>query len=105
MHSRPPCWPEGQLCPNNCASQLYQRTVHNQHELTGPWAGWRMAGRDLIAPDGQRINPERLRGLMFRQDLEERRDRARARSKAKPQLVRVVVVDLAAYRLNGADAS
>ncbi len=40
-----------------------------------------MAGRELIAPDGQRINPERLR------------------------VVRVVVVDLAAYRLNGADAS
>lgn len=103
--TRPPCWSEGQACPNACAAEAYRRLVHGQQELTGPWAGWRLAGRDLATPDGQRISPERLRGLIFRQSLEERRDRTRARKVPKRQLVRVVVVDLEAYRLNGADAS
>ncbi|WP_432277815.1 DUF3653 domain-containing protein [Lysobacter stagni] len=102
---RPPCWPEGQRCPNDCAAQQFERHVHNRLSLTGPWAGWRFAGRDLVAPDGQRISPERLRGLMFRQTLEAHRDQARTRRQAKPQMVRIVVVDLAAYRIHGLDAS
>lgn len=104
MH-RPPCWPEGQSCPNDCAAQEYERLVHNRLSLNGPWAGWRFAGRDLVAPDGARISAERLRGLLFRQELEQQRDRARAKRKSKNQIVRVVVVDLATYRVNGADAS
>ncbi|WP_342315405.1 DUF3653 domain-containing protein [Lysobacter sp. FW306-1B-D06B] len=104
MH-RPPCWIEGQPCPNECAAADYQRRVLNQLELTGPWQGWRLAGRDLVSPDGQRISPERLRGLIFRQSMDERRERARARRQPKNQLVRVVLVDLAQYRLNGSDAA
>lgn len=75
---RPPCWPEGP-CPNDCARALHDRQVHNQTPLHGRWEGWRMAGRDLVAPDGARISPERLRGLMWRQEAEERRAAARAR--------------------------
>lgn len=52
--------------PNPCAAAHYRRLVDNHVALTGPWAGWRLAGRDLVAPDRQRISPERLRGLMFR---------------------------------------
>lgn len=70
--NRPPCWPEGKPCPNSCADALYQRTVHNQHWLPAPWNGWRMAGRDLITPDGTRLSPERVRGLAWRQDAEAR---------------------------------
>ena len=74
--------------------------------LTGPWDGWRFAGRDLVAPDGQRISPERLRGILFRQELEARRDGLHARRKqSERQLVRVVLIDLASYRVNGVDAS
>lgn len=102
---RPPCWPEGQPCPNDCAERHYQRLVFNQLELSGPWAGWRLAGRDLVAPDGQRISPERLRGILFRQSLEARRDQAQRQRVPKKQLVRVMVVDLASYRLNGRGAS
>jgi hypothetical protein len=75
---RPPCWPEGRACPNSCARSLYDRVVYNRSELHGPWAGWRLAGRDLVAPDGQRIAPERLRGLLFRQEGERRVAAARA---------------------------
>lgn len=40
--------------------------------LTGPWIAWRLAGRDLVAPYRQRISPERLRGLLFREASEKR---------------------------------
>lgn len=58
----------------------------NHVTLTGPWAGWRLAGRDLVAPDRQRISPERLRGLLWREESEARRDRARAR-KIEPKVI------------------
>ncbi len=64
---RPPCWAEGQACPNDCASQHYQRVVANIVPLHGDWAGWRMAGRCLVSPDGDRISPERLRGVLWRE--------------------------------------
>jgi hypothetical protein len=53
--------------PNACASQLHERVIHNNMPLHGPWAGWRMAGRALVSPDGDRISPERLRGILFRE--------------------------------------
>lgn len=38
----------------------------------GHWIGWRLRGRFLISPDGDRITPERLRGILFREDLAKR---------------------------------
>ena len=64
----PPCWHKGQS-PNICAQQLYQRTTHNLTPLYGHWTGWRMAGRVLVSPDGDRISPERLRGILWRESL------------------------------------
>lgn len=96
--SRPPCWPNGQACPNHCAEAHFERTVHNITPLAGPWAGWRMAGKDLVGPDGARISPTRMRGILFRLEAEERLTRARARNAkanaVRRQLVKVVVVDL-----------
>lgn len=105
MDTRPPCWPEGQP-PNACAAALYAAKVHNHTELHGPWAGWQLRGRDLVAPDGQRISPERLRGLLWRQESEDRVARAAARRRAERerrqrQLVKVVVVELGALRHQG----
>lgn len=80
--SRPPCWPVGQPCPNPCAAALYDRTVYNRQHLSGPWTGWRMAGRDLISPDGDRISPERLRGLLWRQQAEAKLAAAQTRRKS-----------------------
>jgi hypothetical protein len=79
---RPPCWSEGQPCPNTCAEQLRSRVIRNHTPLFGEWAGWRMAGRCLVSPDGDRISPERLRGLLFveagRLRVEKRRARVTA---------------------------
>lgn len=93
--SRPPCWPAGQPCPNDCASALYARQVHGIQPLHGPWDGWRLAGRDLVGPDGDRISPERLRGLLWRQQAEARRDAARVRreKRVSRRLVTVVRID------------
>lgn len=105
---RPPCWPDGKPCPNTCAGDLHRRIVDNHVDLTGPWAGWRLRGRDLVSPTGDRVSPERMRGLMFRQQAEARLAAAKARRAAKSktrQLVRVVVVDLASYLENGLAAS
>lgn len=81
--SRPPCWPDGQSCPNDCAADHYDRTVHNKHWLPEPWQGWRFAGRELVAPDGERITPERMRGLLWRQAAEARLTAVQARSAAR----------------------
>lgn len=54
-------------CKAETDASHYRRIVENHTPLYGPWEGWRMAGRDLIAPDRQRISPERLRGLLFQE--------------------------------------
>ena len=48
LDSRPPCWEPGTQCPNGCARDHYRRVVDNHVSLSGPWAGWRLAGRDLV---------------------------------------------------------
>ena len=70
--TRPPCWPDGRPCPNACARTQHERLVHNRHELHGPWTAWRFAGCELVSPDGDRINAERLRGILFTEALRRR---------------------------------
>ncbi len=38
-------------------------------DLTGDWAGWRLRGRFLISPDGDRLSVERLRGIAITEFL------------------------------------
>ena len=65
------------------------------------WAGWSFSanGRHLVSPDRDRITPERLAGLLWRDAMELRRAGLRSRREAeKPVLrgrVKVVVVELA----------
>lgn len=87
--------------PNACALAVHNLRTYGKADLGGPWAGWRLAGRDLVTPDGLRIPPERVRGLAWRQDSEARLERARAANEARRndgQMVRVVVVTLAEFR-------
>lgn len=106
MIEHPPCWPEGQPCPNRCAARYYDHHVHGRTDLGGPWAGWRTAGRDLVSPEGERISPERLRGLLWRQEAEERISKARGVAMSRSeQLIRVVVVSLAEWRRDGSCAA
>lgn len=61
---------------NACARKLYAEKVLGHVDLSADWAGWRLRGKWLISPDGDRINPQRLRGLLFRDAYEQRRHKA-----------------------------
>lgn len=81
-------------------------------DLDGEWYGWRLRGRHLVSEDGQRMTLERMRGLMWRDKMElrragfaSRRAAEEARRAAGRQLVKVVVVELAEFRLRGVAAS
>lgn len=92
----PTCW----HCKAETTEDHHRRVVYNHTTLHGPWDGWRMAGRELVSPDGERITTERLRGLMVRQALEARRDAARRRNEKRVSRmpVKVIVVDLADWQ-------
>ncbi len=91
---RPPCWPDGHNGqPNGCAASLYEREIYNRAHMHGPWVGWRMAGRELVSPDGDRITPERLRGLIWRLQAEARRDAARVSREKRIGVPVVIRID------------
>lgn len=78
--NRPPCWAPRTPCPNPCAQQVHDQVTRNHVRLHGPWAGWRLVGRDLVSPDGMRMSAERVRGLAWRQEAEGRLAAIRARN-------------------------
>lgn len=51
------------------------RVIYNHSALHAEWAGWRMAGRWLVSPKGDRITPDELARV-----LAERRLRAVSRT-------------------------
>lgn len=65
------------------------------------WAGWSFSanGKHLVSPDRDRITPERLAGILWRDTMELRRACLRSRREAEKAVrrgpVKVVVVDLA----------
>jgi hypothetical protein len=67
-------------------------------EWPDAWSGWFFRGGVLVSPDGHRITPERLRGLLFRQDSERRLAAVRAREKRFGEVVRGLVRNLARER-------
>ena len=68
----------------------YDRVVHNKTPLQGPWKGWRMAGQYLVGPGGERLTPERLRGLAWRMEHEASIDAAKARKSGHRGMVTVL---------------
>ncbi len=73
------------------------------------WSGWRLKGRHLLAPDGTAITPERLQGIVWRDEMELRRAGYASRKRAEagrrsPQYgpgVKVVIFELAELRVDG----
>ena len=95
LDRRPPCWPPDTPCPNTCAQAHADAVLRNHLELHGPWAGWRLAGRDLVSPDGLRLPERRLRGLLWREEAELRRATAKARNAKRHHAGSVTVVRIA----------
>jgi hypothetical protein len=79
-------------------------------DFTEDWYGWRLRGRHLVSPDGQRMTRRRLEGLLWRDEMELRLAGFASRRNAeeerpKRQLVKVIVVELAQMRVHGEAAS
>ncbi|MGV6490320.1 DUF3653 domain-containing protein [Stenotrophomonas rhizophila] len=74
--------------------------------LSGPFAGWSVRGNYLVSPEGDRMTPERLVGLAWRDQMElrlagyasRRKAEAGSRKAGQRQMVKVVVVDLGEFR-------
>jgi hypothetical protein len=78
---------------------MFNALVYQHMDMAGLWEGWKFRGKHFISPDGDRITPQRLRGLLWRDVMELRRAGYASRKKAeaesrKNQLVKVVVVPL-----------
>ncbi|MCH2091610.1 MAG: hypothetical protein MK141_08565 [Pseudoxanthomonas sp.] len=75
--------------------------VEIRTDVPAAWAGWSFSanGRHLISPERDRITPERLAGILWRDSMELRRAGLRSRREAEKPVrrgpVKVVVVDLA----------
>ena len=87
---------------SDAAHFYYQAKVHNNIDLTRQWSGFKLRGRDLVAPDGQRITVQRINGILWRDEMELRKKGFASRRKAeadsrKNQLVKVVVIPLGQY--------
>lgn len=80
--------------PEEALQFMHDALVYQRIDLTGPWQGWRLRGRDLVSPDGDRISPERLKGIAWRMQCEARRDSARARREAAQRAKAPVVTVL-----------
>ncbi|HWK52871.1 MAG TPA: DUF3653 domain-containing protein [Hyphomicrobiales bacterium] len=82
------------------------------HDFNGEWYGWRLRGRHLVSPDGDRMTPERLRGLLWRDRAELRLAGYASRRKAEQAQragkygpkIKVVVIDLADLRIRNRTA-
>lgn len=97
LQHRPPCWPDDNKA-NSCAIAHYNRVINGHTDLSTDWLGWKQRGKWLVSPQGDRISPERMKGLLWRIKAEERLALARARNAQKQvrhQPVKVVVIDLA----------
>jgi hypothetical protein len=95
--------------PEEAMRFMFDFLASNHIDLAGPWCGWRLRGRDLVSPAGDRLSPERLAGLAWRDAMELRMagyaSRRKAERATQGPTVRVVVVDLHEYRERGLAAA
>ncbi len=57
---------------NRCAREVHDWHVHGTGPLYGAFAGWRIAGDELVSPNGDRMRARRLEWLM-REEWQQRR--------------------------------
>ncbi|KFN42137.1 hypothetical protein N789_14640 [Arenimonas oryziterrae DSM 21050 = YC6267] len=56
-------------------------------DLADSWDGWKVRGDWLISPDGDRINAQRLAGLLFVDSLSKRAAKARGKKSSLQEVV------------------
>ena len=69
---RPPCFET--LGVTDCLRRQHDWLVYGNGPLFGAWAGWRIAGAELVGPERQRIHINRVSAVM-RMDEAARRPR------------------------------
>lgn len=52
-------------CHHESPAEHHDRVVYNKTPLFAEFTGWRMAGRDLVAPNGVRFRPGRLLAIAW----------------------------------------
>lgn len=78
--------PTCHYCRRESTAAHYDRIVHNKTALFGPFAGWRVSGRFLIAPGpAGRLTPERLLGMLWEERA--RLAQVRKRTPSSPENV------------------
>lgn len=92
----PPCVRLGEPL-NPCARARYQEEILKHVDLRGEWQGWKFRGRDLVSPDGDRISPERLRGILYMEIAQKSKAEA-LKAKKKNQQERGQIIELGHYR-------
>lgn len=60
---KPRCVAAG-LGVSPCLRGVYNWTVYGNGPLHGEWQGWRIAGRDLVAPGGRRISLGEIESML-----------------------------------------
>ncbi len=63
MEKLPPCLQV--LGMNRCVRALYEWEVRGNEPLNGAWAGWRIAGDELVSPDGVRLTLGMVKRLEY----------------------------------------
>lgn len=63
MEKHPPCLQV--LGMNRCVRALYEWQVRGNGPLNGAWIGWRIAGDELVSPDGVRLTLGMIKRLEY----------------------------------------
>lgn len=51
--------------PEQAMAYMFDATVYQSIDLTGPWKGWKLRGQYLVSPDKERIPVRELMGLVI----------------------------------------
>lgn len=68
---RPPCFEA--LGLTDCLRRQHDWIVYGNGPLFGQWAGWRIAGDELVAPDRRRIRLARVVAVMHLDEIGRRK--------------------------------
>lgn len=68
--------------PEEAERFMFDALVYQHIDLTGPWEGWKIRGRELVAPDKERIPVGELVGLLIHYRAKFGHHRARRRTAA-----------------------
>jgi len=89
QYTAPPCVRLG-VPLNPCAKLRFGEQLLNHIELVAEWKGWKFKGRDLVSPDGLRICPERLRGILFMEKAQSKKRLSGARLAKSANSARII---------------